>query len=164
NGAAFSMDLRDHLVLPGLINSHDHLHLNAFPQMPLGAPPPNSYAWIDRWSHFMSNDSVRSVRAIPESTRFCHGALKNILAGATTVAHHDPVPARLRIEGLPIRLAHAHWAHSLKLGREPDSDPFPTYAPAVQESYRATPTDMPWIIHLAEGTDSLAASELSRLA
>ena len=26
---AFRVDLRDHLIFPGLINAHEHLHINA---------------------------------------------------------------------------------------------------------------------------------------
>jgi cytosine/adenosine deaminase-related metal-dependent hydrolase len=39
----------------------------------------------------------------------------------------------------------------------------PTYGPAVTESFAATPPDQPWIIHLAEGTDAVAAAELGHL-
>jgi cytosine/adenosine deaminase-related metal-dependent hydrolase len=39
----------------------------------------------------------------------------------------------------------------------------PTYGPPVLQSFRATPSEEPWIIHLAEGTDDVAAAELSRL-
>src|SRR5262249_18419823 len=130
----------------------------------LDEPLPNSYVWIERWSQHMDVPAVCAIRAVPESMRFMHGALKNVLSGATTVAHHDPVPAGVCETSLPIRLARIHWAHSLKLGRRPDSEPFPTYGPLVEESHRAARADTPWVIHLAEGTDSLAAAELTRLA
>ena len=39
----------------------------------------------------------------------------------------------------------------------------PRYGPPVVESFAATPASQPWIIHLAEGTDAIAAAELSLL-
>jgi cytosine/adenosine deaminase-related metal-dependent hydrolase len=39
----------------------------------------------------------------------------------------------------------------------------PRYGPPVVESFRATPADRPWIIHLSEGTDALAKAELAQL-
>ena len=43
---AWRIDLRDHLIFPGLINAHEHLHVNAVPPLPADAPFANSYAWI----------------------------------------------------------------------------------------------------------------------
>src|SRR5262249_41594835 len=45
----------------------------------------------------------------------------------------------------------------------PDSHPLPRYGPPVVMSFAATPEQRPWIVHLAEGTDAVAAAELSRL-
>lgn len=45
------------------------------------------------------------------------------------------------------------WAHSLYLSSEPE----------IIASYRSTPPDVPWFIHLAEGTDEAAAGEYQRL-
>jgi len=45
------------------------------------------------------------------------------------------------------------WAHSLH-GH---------YGPQVAHSFRCTPPDMAWFVHLAEGTDAVAAAELREL-
>jgi cytosine/adenosine deaminase-related metal-dependent hydrolase len=39
----------------------------------------------------------------------------------------------------------------------------PGFGPPVLDSFRATPPNKPWIIHLAEGVDDVAAAELGRL-
>jgi hypothetical protein len=39
----------------------------------------------------------------------------------------------------------------------------PQYGPPAVESFEATPPKQPWIIHVAEGTDALAQSELAQL-
>src|SRR5262249_53998220 len=54
------------------------------------------------------------------------------------------------------------WSHSLRLGARRDGAP-PRYGPEVCTSYATTAADAPWIIHLAEGTDSVASLELSQL-
>ncbi len=43
---AWALDLREHLIVPGLINAHDHLQLNNIPRLPAHAPFPNSYVWM----------------------------------------------------------------------------------------------------------------------
>jgi cytosine/adenosine deaminase-related metal-dependent hydrolase len=80
------------------------------------------------------------------------GGIKNLLSGVTTVCHHNPLYRPLRC-GFPIRVVKRYrWSHSLLFNGE-----------AVGREYRRTPKNWPWIIHLAEGTDADAATELDRL-
>jgi hypothetical protein len=54
----------------------------------------------------------------------------------------------------PVRvLKNYGWAHSLHFSTEEE----------IIKSYQSTPKNWPWFIHLAEGTDELAASEYQRL-
>lgn len=167
---AWALDLRDHLVFPGLINAHDHLQLNNIPPLPRAAPFPNSYAWIAAFQPHFHDPAVIKAVAVPKELRHWQGGLKNLLCGATTVAHHDPWHPALDHPAFPVRLLRDFgWSHSLGLGLEPgygslgNLQPLPRYGPPVAESFAATPAGRPWIIHLAEGTDELAAAELSLL-
>jgi len=106
-----------------------------------------------------SSHLSRGVRGSRHSLR---SALKNLLCGATTVAHHDPTHAIFEDAAFPVRtLRDFGWSHSLGLGLA-DSEA-PRFGPEVRSSFAATPGDRPWIIHLAEGTDQVAASELEQL-
>src|SRR5438128_12465261 len=87
---AWAIDLRDHLIFPGLINAHDHLHLNNVPRLPQEQPFPNSYAWSKAFEAYFADPQVAAAVAVAKPLRYRQGGLKNLLAGATTVAHHDP--------------------------------------------------------------------------
>jgi cytosine/adenosine deaminase-related metal-dependent hydrolase len=93
--------------------------------------------------------------SVPLNDRLFIGGLKNLLSGVTTVAHHNPLHPALKRRDYPVRVVRRYgWAHSLLI----DGDA------QVAASFRRTPSDRPWIIHLAEGTDGEAAQELARLA
>ena len=161
---ALELDLRDHLLFTGLVNAHDHLQLNCFPPYSGTEPFPNSYAWIEAFQEVMATPEVAKARAIPIANRLWQGGLKNLLCGATTVAHHDPSHPILEDAAFPVRVVrHFGWSHSLGLGMPDGARSLLTYGPPVTESFAATPPEQPWLIHLAEGTDAIAASELAKL-
>lgn len=160
---AVPIDLPDHLIFPGLINAHDHLQLNAIPPLPQSEPFPNSYAWISAFESHLTSAAVVTAVAVPSDVRHWHGGLKNLLAGVTTVAHHDPWHHVFDRDAFPVGvLRHFGWSHSLELGESRDGA-VARYGPPVVESFNATPPHQPWIIHLAEGTDAVAMAELARL-
>ena len=155
NARVHQVDLRDHLVFPGLINAHEHLHINAVPPLPAGAPFPNSYAWIEAFQAHFEDPGVITALQVPKALRLRHGALKNLLAGTTCVAHHDPWHPALDADDFPVALLRDYgWSYALG---------WPGYGPPVQQSFNATPIDRPWMIHLAEGTDATAQAELAQL-
>jgi cytosine/adenosine deaminase-related metal-dependent hydrolase len=164
-GGAFELDLPEHLIFPGLINAHDHLHLNSIPPLPHAAPFPNGYAWIAAFQAHFADPAVAAAMAVASARRHHHGALKNLLSGATSVLHHDPRHTSMDAPAFPVRVLQGfHWSHSLGMGRQPRPPAgLLAYGPPVAESFAATPARQPWIIHLGEGTDELAAGELARL-
>ena len=152
---AYRFDLRDHLIFPGLINAHDHLHNNAVPPLLKGAPFPNSYAWMNAFQEHFAEPAVKAALDVPKTLRMRHGALKNLLAGTTCVAHHDPWHAAFDASDFPVALLRDFgWSYALG---------WPDYGPPVQQSFADTPKDQPCFIHLAEGTDATARAELAQL-
>lgn len=152
---AWRIDLRDHLIFPGLVNAHEHLHVNAVPPLRHGAPFPNSYAWIAAFQAHFAEPAVAAALRLPKALRLRHGALKNLLAGTTCVAHHDPWHAALDALDFPVALLRDYgWSYA---------PGWPGYGPPMQASFAATPADRPWLIHLAEGTDATAQAELDQL-
>jgi hypothetical protein len=152
---AYRVDLRDHLIFPGMINAHEHLHVNTVPPLKTAAPFPNSYAWIAAFQAHFEEPAVIAALQVTKELRLQHGALKNLLAGTTCVVHHDPWHPALDATNFPVTLLRDYgWSYALG---------WPGYGPPAQQSFAATPTDRPWLIHLAEGTDATAQSELVQL-
>ncbi len=144
------LDLAGHLLLPGLINAHDHLEFNLFPQ--LGRPP---YANASEWAAdvYRPDDSpVKEHLAVPKRVRLLWGGIKNLLSGVTTVAHHNPYQTSIFNYRFPVRVVKQFgWAHSL------------AFSPNLFEAWRNSPRRWPFIIHAAEGVDADAHAEVPRL-
>ena len=145
-----NLDLRGHLILPGLINAHDHLAFNLFPL--LGRPPyPNATAWA-RDVYKPDESPVREHRSVPRNVRLQWGAIKNLVSGVTTVAHHDPDPPRSFGARFPVHVVkQCGWAHSLE------------FTPDIAERFRKTPRDWPFILHLGEAADAAGEEEIFTL-
>ncbi len=157
------VDLRGAFVLPGLVNAHDHLELNHYGPLKRRERYENASAWIDDLRPALRNDpAIRMNASYPLAARLFIGALKNVLAGVTTVAHHNPRYREID-SGFPVRVLERYgWAHSFMLEEGPvgaRGEP----GGQVQERYLATPAGVPFIVHLGEGTDAAAAGELQRL-
>ena len=143
------LDLSGCLVLPGLINAHDHLEFNLFPKLGSGVYP-NAGAWAYD-IYRPSENPVKQHLSVSKPARLLWGALKNLLSGVTTVAHHNPYERQFDIS-FPVRVVKRFgWAHSLK------------FSPDLVTRFRGTPEDWPFIVHAAEGTDSVARDEIQRL-
>ncbi len=155
NGSTYEMDLHGHAVLPALLNAHDHLQLNGLPPLERECFFRNSYEWAAASRAYFAVRAVRAALSVPASVRHWHGGLKNALCGAITVAHHDLPDGAFDDPSYPVRVLRPYgWAHSLR----------PPYGPPVAESFRATPSHVPWFIRLAEGVDHEASGELEELA
>jgi hypothetical protein len=148
------IDLDGYHILPGLINAHDHLELNHYPRTRPRERYDNAHDWGEDVSARLDDEPYRSLRALPLRDRCFSGGLKNLLSGALTVAHHNPLHPSLFRRDYPVRVLRRYgWAHSLHFASDAE----------IVRSYRVTPRHIPWFIHLAEGTDDRAAGEYARL-
>jgi cytosine/adenosine deaminase-related metal-dependent hydrolase len=149
NVEGVELDLEGLQVSAGLINAHDHLHFSLFPRLGTG-PYANATDWAND-IYYPDHELIRSHLAIPKHLRLIWGSLRNLLAGVTTVCHHDEWHPIFDAE-FPVRVVkHFGWAHSLAFTND------------VPERFSLTPPDAPFIIHLGEGTDAGTAEEIFRL-
>jgi cytosine/adenosine deaminase-related metal-dependent hydrolase len=157
------IDLNGAAVLPGLVNAHDHLELNHYGRLKCRDRYENASAWIaDLRPRLATDPAIRDGRSYPLTERVFIGGLKNLLAGVTTVAHHNPFYPELR-RTMPVRVVRRYgWAHSFLLERQPAGargEP----GGDIAERWKGTPADAPFLVHLSEGIDEEARSELPRL-
>ncbi|HLY59147.1 MAG TPA: amidohydrolase family protein [Terriglobia bacterium] len=145
-----TIDLSGYLLLPGLINVHDHLEFNLFPRLGQG-PYLNFEDWARDVYHPLESP-VREQLLVPKPVRLWWGTIKNLLSGVTTVCHHNAAIPRALVRRFPIRVMNRYgWAHSLAFGED------------IRKAFRSTPPGRPFIIHLAEGTDERSREEIFRL-
>jgi cytosine/adenosine deaminase-related metal-dependent hydrolase len=145
-----ALDLTGHLVLPGLINAHDHLEFNLFPQLGRG-PYRNAGEWA-RAIYHPDRSPIREQLRVPKPVRLWWGALKNLLSGVTTVCHHNPYERDVFGADFPVRVVRRFsWAHSLE------------FEPELAARFRKTPANYPFLVHCAEGADAAARSEVQSL-
>jgi cytosine/adenosine deaminase-related metal-dependent hydrolase/ubiquinone/menaquinone biosynthesis C-methylase UbiE len=151
---AQALNLQGYVLLPGLINSHEHLEFGLFPKLgrPAGAP---SYRNSTEWAkeiHQVRSGIIERYRQIPKKSHLWWGAIRNILCGVTTVCHHNPLYEELTRSDFPVRvLSHFGWSHSL------------AFDPDLKGKFERTPREQPFILHAAEGRDEESRNELNRL-
>jgi cytosine/adenosine deaminase-related metal-dependent hydrolase len=140
-----TLEVADGVMMPGLINAHDHLHRNHYGRLGAGRYA-NAYEW-GRDIQTRYADEISRGKALPRREMLMRGAWKNLRAGVTTVVHHDTWEPDFGFH-FPLRVAPVRWAHSLGLSTQL---PAPAYG-------------TPFAIHLAEGVDATSCAEVHRLA
>lgn len=132
-------DLDNAIIIPAFINAHDHLELNNFPRWKNQPCYANAREWAMAANARLDSDAeIVAARRVPLADRLFIGGLKNLLCGATTVTHHNPLHAPLRKNFLVRVIKRYGWSHSLYL------------SPDFAKAYRKTSRDAPYMIHLAE--------------
>lgn len=145
--SADTVDLRGYLLLPGLTNSHDHLEFGLFPN--LGRGPYTNFGQWAQDIHQTEKDVIDRHSLVPKDVRLWWGAIRNLLCGVTTVCHHNPLEPELIDGNFPIRvLTKFGWAHSLTLDLQ------------LPAKFHATPRNVPFVLHAAEGLDQKSADEI----
>ena len=141
------IDLSGFLIMPGLINAHDHLEFALFPR--LADQPYRNYIDWGEDIHDKFPEIIAKHRAVPKDLRVWWGGIRNLLCGVTTVSHHNPLWPELQRNDFPVRVVQQYgWAHSLALGGD------------LRAARAATPEGRPFIVHACEGVDELAREEL----
>jgi hypothetical protein len=145
-----TIDLDGFLIMPGLINAHDHLEFALFPR--LANPPYQNYIDWGTDIHNKFPDVIAKHRGVPKDLRLWWGGIRNLLCGVTTVSHHNPLWPELQREDFPVRVVKKYgWGHSLVLGGD------------LRVARSATPKGGAFIVHACEGVDDASQKELWEL-
>lgn len=140
------LELNGVMVLPGFINSHDHLDFNLFPQL-----CNRLYANYTEWGrdiHRVNADVIGAVQKVPLNLRIQWGLYKNLLNGFTTVVNHG---------------------ECLRTGDELVNvfqDCYSLHSPAFEKNWilklnHPLRNRKPFVMHIGEGTDEAAGSEIN---
>jgi cytosine/adenosine deaminase-related metal-dependent hydrolase len=144
-----SIDVQGYLILPGLINAHDHLEFNLFPRLGHG-PYSHSGDWA-RDIYWPERSPLREHLSVPKEVRLWWGGVKNLLSGVTSVCHHNPYDNAFERE-FPVQVVRRYgWAHSILFEKN------------IEGKFRSTRTNEPFIIHAGEGTDEGSENEIFEL-
>jgi cytosine/adenosine deaminase-related metal-dependent hydrolase/ubiquinone/menaquinone biosynthesis C-methylase UbiE len=145
-----SVLLRNMLILPGLINAHDHLEFALYPRMG-HSPYQNATAWAAD-IHQAYAEEIAHQKLVPREIRVLWGALRNLLCGVTTVCHHNPLLPVMLTKDFPVEVVRSmRWAHSLAM------------EPNLRRQTQEGDPHTPFIVHAAEGIDASASDEFDQL-
>ncbi len=136
------------IVLPGFINSHDHLDFNCFPQ--LGNKIYTNYTEWGTDIHGANADVIKAVQQIPQALRVQWGLYKNLINGFTTVVNHGE---RLDTDDALVNVFRDHYQ---------------LHSPAFEKNWslklnHPLRNKKPFVMHIGEGTDEAAHKEIGKV-
>jgi len=136
------------IIFPGLINSHDHLDFNLFPQ--LGNKIYSNYTEWGKNIHENYKKEIAEVLEIPIALRAEWGIYKNLLCGVTTVINHGE---KLATDNDLINVfEETQCLHSVGFERR--------WKMKLNNPFKRK---LPVNVHVGEGDDWLAYNEIDRL-
>lgn len=142
------MVFEDAIVFPGLINSHDHLDFNLFPQ--LGNRIYENYVEWGNDIHLHDKEEIEKVLRIPKALRVQWGLYKNLLNGITTVVNHGEW---VDVENNAVNIIQdCQVLHSVQLEKN-------WIYKLNSKGFKKKPV----VIHIGEGTDEASGREIDRL-
>lgn len=142
------IDFTDAIVFPGLINSHDHLDFNLFPQF--GRRKYNNYT---EWGNYIQQEykkEIADVLKVPQTLRSQWGMYKNLLCGVTTVVNHGS--GSDITDKLITIFNEKHDLHSVGFDKK--------WKLRLNNPLKRK---LPVVIHAGEGTDAAAGNEIDVL-
>jgi cytosine/adenosine deaminase-related metal-dependent hydrolase len=144
----FILNFDSAIVLPGLINSHDHLDFNLFPA--LGHSTYNNYTEWGAYIHKNYKDQINSILKVPVALREEWGVYKNMLCGVTTVINHGK-KVKIKTDLISV-FEDCHNIHSVQFEKK--------WRLALNNPFKKK---LPVVIHNGEGTDESSFKEIDQL-
>ncbi len=152
-------DCSDSIVYPPFINSHDHLISNWYPKAGFGKIYPNVNIWVEdmkKTDSFLErnkvwiNDGTFDLTEPTAKQIVLLGIYKNLFSGCAVVQDHIPKQKPSYYEDNPINVLEEYTqCHSLSMGNWWGGK-------SAVEEYANANSNIPFILHLGEGTDEVS--------
>ncbi len=136
------------IALPGLINSHDHLDFNLFPQF--GERFYDNYTQWGVHIHQQYKAQINKVLQVPLALRAAWGVYKNLLSGVTTVVDHSD-GTKFKSDLINV-VQDYHCLHSVQFEKR-----------WKKKLNNPLKFKKPYVVHVGEGVDDLAHEEIDHL-
>lgn len=135
------------IAFPGLINSHDHLEFNLYPQ--LGDRLYNNYTEWGKYVLGKYKEEIDKISRIPLPLRVSWGMYKNLFCGVTTVVHHGE---KIIVDESVIDVFQDyHFLHSIGFEKN------------WKYKLNKFSSEKLFVIHIGEGKDEYAKKEIDKV-
>ena len=115
NYEELSFNFSNAIAFPGLVNSHDHLDFNLFPN--LGNRIYNDYIEWKNDINEQNKKQIEIVKKVHKNLSYKWGLYKNLICGVTTVIHHGK-KLTTNYNNLPDVYSNYNYLHSLRIEKK----------------------------------------------